>query len=98
MPAIIMLIREREALLNRAVEIQVSDEILAALRQDPQAYAADLRLAAAAKMYELGQVSQELGADIAGLSRRDFLFALGRFRVSPFQDTPDSLKEELARG
>ena len=82
----------------RTVEIQVADETLAALRRDPKAYAADLRLAAAVKMYEMGEVSQELAAEIAGLTRADLLLSLGRFRVSPFQETPESLREQLGRG
>ncbi len=81
--------------MQRTVEIPVSDDILAALRRDPEGYAAEIRLAAAAKLYELGRVSQGVAAQIAGLSRWDFMFALARFQVSPFQDTPESLKAEL---
>jgi len=36
-------------------------------------------------------------AEIAGLGRTEFLQALARFEVSPFQDTRQSLKDELAR-
>ena len=46
----------------------------------------ELRLAAAAKWYELGLVSQERGAEIAGLTRMQFMLALGRLSVSPFQE------------
>lgn len=83
--------------MMHTVQIQVTDETLAALRRDPSSYAAELRLAAAAKLYEVGRVSQEVAADIAGLSRGEFLRALSQFSVSPFQDTPDSLKRELER-
>lgn len=84
--------------MTHTVQFAVDDETLAALRRDPETYASDLRLAAAAKLYELGRVSQEVGAAIAGLSRRDFILGLGSLGVSPFQDTPESLAEELARG
>ena len=83
--------------MTHTVQIEVTDATLAALRRDPRSYAAELRLAAAAKLYEVGRVSQEVAADIAGLSRAEFLRALSQFRVSPFQDTPDSLKRELER-
>ncbi|HVT42815.1 MAG TPA: UPF0175 family protein [Thermoanaerobaculia bacterium] len=79
------------------VQIEVTEQTLAALRQDPEEYAAELRLAAAAKLYELGRVSQEVAAEIAGLNRVQFLDALAQFEVSPFQDTPESLKDELGR-
>lgn len=79
------------------VEIEVSDCTLAALRRSPHDYAAELCLAGAAKLYEVGRVSQELAAEIAGLSRVEFMRAVSRLQVSPFQDTPDSLKVELER-
>jgi len=49
-----------------------------ALRRDPQPYAAELRLAAAVKMYEVGQASQELVAEIAGMLCREFMVSLAR--------------------
>lgn len=80
------------------VRIEVSDETLAAMRRDPGEYAKELRLAAAAKLYELGRVSQEVAAEIAGLGRGEFLEALAQFQVTPFQDTRESLRDELERG
>jgi predicted HTH domain antitoxin len=80
------------------VLIEVSDETLAAMRRDPGEYASELRVAAAAKLYELGRVSQEVAAVIAGLSRVEFLLAVSRFQVTPFQDSRESLEDELKRG
>lgn len=51
----------------------------------------ELRPAAAAKWYELGLVSQERGAEIAGLTRVEFMRALGRLGVSPFQEEVDEI-------
>ena len=84
--------------MTHTLHIEVSDATLAALRQDPGEVAGELRVAAAAKLYELGRVSQEVAAEIAGLSRADFLMALAQFRVTPFQDTRESLAAELERG
>lgn len=84
--------------MTRTVAVEVSDEVLAALRQDPRGYVLEIRVAAAAKLYELGRISQELAAEIAGLPRSEFLTALASLRVSPFQDTAETLREELARG
>jgi predicted HTH domain antitoxin len=58
---------------------------LAALRKHPAAFAKELRLAAAIKWYEMREVSQARAAEIAGLSRAEFLEALGRYGVTPFQ-------------
>jgi len=78
--------------------IELPESAFSALRTTPETFIKEMRLAAAVKWYELGMVSQSKGAEIAGVSRHEFLDALGRFGVSPFQITPDQLGEELARG
>jgi len=77
--------------------LDISDETLASLRQDPEGFAQEMRLAAAVKWYEVQRISQERAAEIAGLSRHDFLLALSRFGVSPFQESIEELRAE-ARG
>jgi predicted HTH domain antitoxin len=57
-----------------------------------------MRLAAAVKWYELGKLSQDKAAELAGLSRVEFIDALARFKVSPIQETVEELAEGLARG
>jgi predicted HTH domain antitoxin len=56
-----------------------------------------MRLAAAVKWYELRLVSQGRAAEIAGVSRSDFIGALSRFGVSPFQYSADEVAEEARR-
>ena len=46
---------------------------------------------AAAKLYEIGHLSQERGAELAGLCRQEFLVSLSRVGVSPFQGVEDDL-------
>lgn len=77
--------------------IEMPEEALAALRKAPQDFARELRLAAAVKWYELKLLSQERAAGVAGVSRAEFLDALGRFGVSPFQYGADELLEEAGR-
>ncbi len=60
--------------------LDMPEEALAALRTDPENFARELRLAAAVKWYELHRISQERAAKIAGLSRTEFLAALGSVR------------------
>jgi predicted HTH domain antitoxin len=55
-----------------------------------------MRLAAAVKWFEMTIISQEKAAEIAGLSRSDFIDELGRFRVSPFQYSADEVLDELS--
>jgi predicted HTH domain antitoxin len=58
----------------------------------------ELRVAAAVKWYELGQISQSRASEIAGLSRAEFIDALARYGVSPFQESADEVVEEALRG
>lgn len=78
--------------------LEMPEGAFAALKKDKDEFARELRLAAAVKWYELEIVSQGRAAEIAGLSRSEFLDALGRFRVSPFQYTADEIIEEARRG
>jgi predicted HTH domain antitoxin len=54
-----------------------------------------LRLMAALKMFELGQISSGKAAQLAGISRVDFLQTCGRYRVSIFNYPPEELEKEL---
>lgn len=82
------------------IEVQLSlpESVFTVTRSTPDEFVQELRIAAAVKWYEVGTVSQSKAAEIAGVSRQAFLDALVRFKVSPFQTTPDELAEELARG
>lgn len=78
-----------------AITIQIPDSVLPVLHLDPDGFAQEMRLAAAIKWYELRRVSQEKAAEIAGLSRADFITAPLLAKVSPFQLTPEEVQEEL---
>lgn len=78
--------------------IDLPREVLSALREDPATFVREMRLAAAVKWYEMERVSQAKAAEIAGVSRAEFLAALEQFGVSPFQYDADTILAEGADG
>ncbi len=56
-----------------------------------------IRLMAALKMFELGKVSSGKAAELAGMSRVEFLETCGRYRVSLFNYSPEEAEEELKK-
>jgi predicted HTH domain antitoxin len=79
----------------RHMQIDIPDSAFAALRQEPSAFLRELRLAAAIKWYEMGRLSQERAAELAAMSRREFLDALARWRVAAVQVTAQELQDEV---
>ena len=56
-----------------------------------------LRLMAALKMFELGQISSGKAAELVDMTRVDFLQACGRYHVSVFNYPPDEAEAEIRR-
>ncbi|NQU16366.1 MAG: UPF0175 family protein [Desulfobacteraceae bacterium] len=77
--------------MSKTIEIAMPDDVFLGMRKSPRELATELRLAAAVKWYETGMVSQGKAAEISGLSRAEFIAALARFSVSPFQETADEI-------
>jgi predicted HTH domain antitoxin len=75
----------------RRIEIELPDNTSAWLDCETAELSTKLRAAAAAKLYELGRVSQQVGAQIAGVSRTEFLMVLSQHKVSPFQETAEDV-------
>lgn len=81
----------------RTLTIAYPETVLLALKESPETFETEARLLLAVKLYELGKVSSGTAATLAGLSRVAFMFALGRFGVSPIGVEPDELAEDLER-
>jgi predicted HTH domain antitoxin len=80
----------------QTVSLEIKADAFAALNKSPDEFVSEMRIAAAVKWYELGELSQGKAAEVAGLSRSAFIEALSRFKVSPMQYTEKELTDELA--
>ena len=69
----------------RQVVIEVPEKVLLAEKTDEVAFARELRVLAAVKLYELGRLSSGRAAELADMSRVEFLMSLGRYKVFPFE-------------
>ena len=72
-------------MLVRTVAIQLPETVFTALG-NPHEFVQEMGIVTAVKWYELGKISQEKAAEIAGLTRLDFINALSRYK-SPEAET-----------
>jgi len=79
-----------------ALKMELPDGAFSALHKSPDEFVREMRLTAAVKWFEMTIISQEKAAEIAGLSRSDFIEELGRFCVSPFQYSAAEVLDELS--
>ncbi len=77
------------------VVLSYSDDLASAIRLTPEELAAQVRLMAALKMFELGKLSSGQAAELAGTSRVEFLEACGRYRVAAFNYPDEEVEAEL---
>ena len=79
---------------TKTISLTLPLSVFSALRKTPVEFSAEIRLTAAVKWYEMGVVSQEKASEIAGMNREDFLLALSKFNVSPFQYSAEEVLQE----
>lgn len=72
----------------------VPQESMAALKVFGDAFAAELRMAAAMKYYELGRLSSGAAARLAGVPRVVFLARLADYGIDTFCLTEEELQRE----
>ncbi len=81
---------------SRQVVIDVPETILLAEKTDEESFAREIRVLAAVKLYELGRLSSGRAAELAGMSRVEFLLSLPRYKVFPFEAELRDLEAQIA--
>ncbi|MFO1434648.1 MAG: UPF0175 family protein [Candidatus Competibacteraceae bacterium] len=79
------------------ITVEMPDDIFGTLRKSPKELSQELRIAAACHWYSQGIVSQSKGAEIAGLSRAEFINELAQRRIPVGQYTLEEVLEEVSR-
>ena len=70
---------------TRQIVLEIPEKVLLAEKTDEAAFAQELRILAAVKLYEMGRLSSGRAAELAGLQRVEILLTLGRYKVFPLQ-------------
>jgi predicted HTH domain antitoxin len=85
---------EENKMRTKTISLKLPLSVFSAFKKTPVEFSEEIRLAAAVKWYEMGRVSQEKASEIAGMNREDFLLALLKFNVSPFQYSAEEVLQE----
>jgi predicted HTH domain antitoxin len=77
------------------ISFEFEPSAFSALRLAPDEFAREMRIAATVQWYAQGIVSQGKAAELAGLTRADFLEELYRRKIPPCQVTAEELADEI---
>lgn len=76
------------------ITFEIPDETLRALKVSESEAGETLRMAAAAKLFEMGRLSSGAAARLAGIPRTLFLTRLADYGVDTFRLTEEDLRKE----
>ncbi|NET72017.1 MAG: UPF0175 family protein [Sphaerospermopsis sp. SIO1G2] len=78
-----------------SISLEIPEEVLISLKETPESISREISILAAVKLFELGKLSSGRAAQLAGISRVEFLMILGRYQVSPFTLNSQELERDV---
>lgn len=79
----------------KILEIPYADNLPDVVQLSRSEFERDLKMALASKLFELGRVSSGQAANLAGVSRLEFLRELHRFKVNALSWDVDEMTQEI---
>ncbi len=79
---------------TRKIAIDVPESVLITEKTNERAFAREIQMLAAVKLYELGRLSSGRAAEIAGMPRVEFLLTLERYKAFPLDTELSDLERE----
>jgi predicted HTH domain antitoxin len=79
----------------KILTIPYPEDLPEALGETPEEFECELRFLVAARLYELGRISSGRAAELAGMSRVEFLNRIGKYRISAFNYSLEELEQEI---
>jgi len=80
---------------HQTIFLDVPENFELAVQVTREELETQIRLMAALKMFELGKISSGKAAELAGMTRVEFIETCGRYNVSVFNYTAEELEQEL---
>ncbi len=77
------------------ISLELPETIFSSRRKSPEEFVQEMRLVAAIKWYEMGEISQSKAAEIAGITRSELLDAFAHYKVDFMQYTEAELQADL---
>jgi predicted HTH domain antitoxin len=74
--------------------VQIPQTLPDAMQSTPEEFAHEARMAMSVKLYEMKRLSSGMAAQLAGVSRIEFLLDLHRYGVSVIDLTPDEISAD----
>jgi predicted HTH domain antitoxin len=76
--------------------IELPEEAFSALREAPEQFAEEMRFAAAVHWYQQGRISGSKAAQVAGMTRLQFLDEVARRKLDVLRLDMEQLRRELS--